>query len=129
MGIQFISPTSMAPPRGHYTPGVVHDGIVYVSGQLPFDKEGQIQLGSIEDQTVRCLYNIEQVLLASQSDLNHILKINIYVHDISLWPRINGVYSKIMGDHKPARTVVPCLLLHYGSEIEIDCIAAIKNNP
>ncbi len=126
MSIHFIAPDTLSPPRGHYTAAVKHNGVIYVSGQLPFDKDGHIQLGTIEEQTALCMYHIEQILLEAQSNLNLILKINIFVSDIALWPRINIEYAKIMGDHKPARIVVPCSPLHHGCQIEIDCIAAIQ---
>ncbi len=126
MSIQFITPGTVAVPKGHYSPGVVHNGTVYVAGQLPIDANGQVQLKSIEEQTALCMHNIEQILLAANSSLQHILKVNVFVSDIALWPRINAEYSKIMGAHKPARIVVPCNPLNYGCQIEIDCIAATK---
>ncbi len=126
MSINLKSPETVAQARGHYSPGVVYNGVVYVSGQLPIDATGTVQLGSIEEQTALCMENIRQILLASQSDLNHILKVNVFVSDIALWPRINTEYAKIMGSHKPARIVVPCNTLNYGCQIEIDCIAAVK---
>jgi 2-iminobutanoate/2-iminopropanoate deaminase len=124
MSIQFISPETAATPKGHYSPGVVHNGVVYVAGQLPIDKDGQVQSGTIEEQTALCMHNIEQILLAANSNLQHILKVNVFVSEIALWPRINAVYTNIMGNHKPARIVVPCNQLNYGCQIEIDCIAA-----
>jgi 2-iminobutanoate/2-iminopropanoate deaminase len=124
--MQLISPPAVATPKGHYSPGVIHNGVVYVAGQLPIDKDGNVQLGSIEEQTALCMHNIEEILKASNSDLQHILKVNVFVSDIALWPRINAEYSKIMGAHKPARIVVPCNQLNYGCLIEIDCIAAVK---
>lgn len=125
MPIQYIQPDTMPVPKGHYTPGIIHHGIVYVAGQLPFDHQGQLQLGSIEEQTTLCMQNMEQILLAAGSNLHHVLKVNIYVSDLELWPRINAAYAQIMGDHKPARAIIPCNTLHYGSLIEIDCIAAV----
>jgi 2-iminobutanoate/2-iminopropanoate deaminase len=126
MSISLISPDSVAKPKGHYSPGVVNNGIVYVSGQLPIDEAGNVQLGSIEEQTVLCMKNIEEILKAANSALNLIVKVNVFVSDISLWPRINAEYSKILGNHKPARIVVPCNQLNYGCQIEIDCIAAVN---
>ncbi|MBC7914667.1 MAG: RidA family protein [Pyrinomonadaceae bacterium] len=124
MSIQFISPETVGTPKGHYSPGVVHNGVVYVAGQLPINKDGQVQLGTIEEQTALCMHNIEQILIAANSNLQHILKVNVFVTDIALWPRINAAYTNIMGNHKPARIVVPCNQLNYGCQIEIDCIAA-----
>jgi 2-iminobutanoate/2-iminopropanoate deaminase len=124
--MQFISPPNIPTPKGHYSPAVVHSGIVYVAGQLPINASGEPQLKSIEEQTVQCMHNIEQILIASNSNLRHILKINIFVSDIANWPAINTAYKGIMGDHKPARIIIPCNTLNYGCGIEIDCIAAVK---
>ena len=124
--MQFISPSTVSTPKGHYSPGVVHNGVVYVAGQLPINANGEVQLGTIEEQTALCMHNIEQILLAANSSLQHILKVNVFVSDIALWPGINAAYSKIMSNHKPARIVIPCNALNYGCGVEIDCIAAVK---
>jgi 2-iminobutanoate/2-iminopropanoate deaminase len=124
--MEYISPSTVSTPKGHYSPGVVHNGIVYVAGQLPINAAGEVQLNSIEEQTVQCMHNIEQILIASNSSLRHILKVNIFVSDIANWAAINAAYSKIMGDHKPARVIIPCNTLNYGCGLEIDCIASQK---
>lgn len=125
--MQFITSPAISTPKGHYSPAVVHLGLVYVSGQLPIDKDGIVNTGEIEEQTALCLHNIKQVLIEARSGLGHILKVNIFVSDIALWPRINAEYSKIMGAHKPARVVVPCNPLNHDCAIEIDCIAAVNS--
>ncbi|WP_323825379.1 RidA family protein, partial [Pseudomonas aeruginosa] len=81
----------------------VHNGTVYVAGQLPIDKDGVVHAGTIEEQTTLCLQNIQHILEAAGSDLNHALKIGVFISDIALWPRFNETYKNIMGDHKPAR--------------------------
>lgn len=126
--MQFISPSTVSTPKGHYSPGVVHNGLVYVAGQLPVNAGGEVQLKSIAEQTALCMHNIEQILLAANSSLQHILKVNVFVSDIALWPEINAEYSRIMGYHKPARIVIPCNALNYGCGVEIDCIAAVKES-
>ena len=115
-------------PKGHYAPAIVHNGIVYVSGQLPLDANGEAQLGSIEEQTTLCMKNMETILKASGSDLGHILKVSVFIADIGNWAKFNETFAKIMGDHRPARIVVPCNLLNRGCGIEIDCIAALPEN-
>lgn len=128
MEIKQIYPAEMKKPRGHYAPGIVHNGVVYVSGQLPINAEGEPQTGSIEDQTTLCLRNIETILHASGSNLRRILKVNVFIADISNWPKFNETFAAIMGDHRPARIVVPCNQLNYGCGIEIDCIAAVLDH-
>jgi 2-iminobutanoate/2-iminopropanoate deaminase len=128
LAMQLISPATVSKPKGHYSPAVVHNDIVYVAGQLPINANGEPQLKSIEEQTNLCMHNIEQILLAANSSLQHILKVNVFVSDITLWPAINAAYSRIMGSHKPARVIIPCHTLNYGCSVEIDCIAAVIEN-
>lgn len=125
MEIKSIYPDAMSRPKGHYSPGIVHNGIVYVSGQLPIDENGEAQLGSIEEQTILCMKNIETILKASGSNLNHIIKVSVFITDIGNWAKFNETFATIMGDHRPARIVVPCNLLNRGCGIEIDCMAAV----
>ena len=127
MEIKSIYPPGMQKPKGHYSPAIIYSGLVFVSGQLPIDANGEAQTGSIEEQTMICMKNIETILESCNSDLNHILKTNVFIADISNWSKFNETYSKIMGDHRPARIVVPCGTLNRGCGIEIDCIAAAKN--
>jgi 2-iminobutanoate/2-iminopropanoate deaminase len=119
--------TSDAPtPLGHYTQGLIHGGILYISGQLPIDPEtGEKLTGSIEEQTQRVLENIYSILIAAGSDKDKVLKTTVYISDLALWDRVNAVYSHFFKEHRPARAVVPTTALHFGCQIEIDAIAAI----
>ena len=121
-----ISTPDAPQPAGHYTQAIVYNGLVYVSGQLPVDPTtGEKRLGSIEEQAEQALKNVAAILSAAGSDLDHVLKTTVYVSDISLWGRVNAVYAKFFGDHRPARAVVPTRELHYGFQVEIEAIAAL----
>ena len=121
-----ISTPNAPKPGGHYSQAVVHDNIVYISGQLPIDpKTGEKKLGSIEEQTYQVLTNLEGIINAAGSSINKVLKTTVYISNIELWSKVNEVYAKFFGDHKPARAVVPTKNLHFGFQIEIDAIAAI----
>jgi 2-iminobutanoate/2-iminopropanoate deaminase len=63
---------------------------------------------------------------AAGSSLDHVLKLGVFVADVAEWPRVNAVCAGRFGDHRPARIVVPCGPMRYGSRIEIDAIAATK---
>jgi 2-iminobutanoate/2-iminopropanoate deaminase len=115
-------------PKGHYAPAVVHNGLVYVSGQLPLDEKGEAQLGPIAAQTALCMKNVESILEACGSSLRHIIKVNVFIADIANWGVFNETFASIMGDHRPARIVVPCNVLNRGCGIEIDCIAALPGH-
>ncbi len=118
--------TEKAPiPAGHYSQAVVYNGLVFVAGQLAIDPQtGERKLASIEEQTERVLKNVSEILKAAGSDMNLVLKMTVFVADIDLWERVNEVYSRVMGEHRPARAVIPTKELHHGFLIEIDAIAA-----
>ena len=65
------------------------------------------------------------VLEAAGSGLEHVLQMTVYVTDISLWPTVNEAYAGVMGDHRPARAVVPVKTLKQGMVIEIQAIAVV----
>lgn len=121
-----IVETSAAPlPAGHYSQAIVHDGVVYVAGQLPIAPGSSDRtVGSMEQQTEQTLRNLEAILNAAGSGLDKVLQMTIYVSDISLWGEVNIAYARVMGAHKPARAVVPVKDLHHGYQIEIQAIAA-----
>jgi len=121
--------TDLAPaPRGHYTQAVVHQGLVYVAGQLPIDPEHPDRPpGSIREQTIRTLQNVEAILIAAGSELPLLLQVTVYITDLSLWGEVNAAYAEVMGEHRPARAVVPVTSLNKGSQIEIQAIAALRS--
>jgi len=120
--------TSSAPtPAGHYSQAIVHNGCVYVAGQLPI-VPGQTErhVGTIEEQTAQVFANIAAILQAAGSDLSRLLQVTVYVSDLALWGRFNAAYAALMGDHRPARAVVPVNALHYGYHVEVQAIAALN---
>ena len=123
--MQAIETRDAPTAAGHYSQAIVHNGVVYVAGQLPIDpKDKNRPVGSIEEQTERTLRNVEAILVAAGSGLDRVLQMTIYISDIELWGGVNTAYSRVMGSHKPARAVVPVKDLHYGYQIEIQAIAA-----
>jgi len=122
-----ISTQNAPKPAGHYSQAIVHNNIVYVSGQLPIEpKTGEKRIGSIEEQTEQALKNLSEILKAAGSNINQVIKTTVYISDIELWERVNAVYSRFFGEHRPARAVVPTRNLHFGFQIEIEAIAAVN---
>ncbi len=122
-----ISTQNAPSPSGHYSQAIVHDNLVYVSGQLPIDPlTGEKRVGSIEEQTEQALKNLFQILKAANSGIDRVIKTTVYISDIKLWDRVNAVYSSFFGGHRPARAVVPTRDLHFGFQIEIEAIAVVS---
>ena len=112
--------------NGHYALATIHNGTVYVSGQFSVNPEtGEKKFGTIEDETLQVLKNVELILKEAGSQKNQIVRMTLYISDIKLWDRVDSVYKEFFGDHKPARTVVPANKLHFDFKIEVDAIAYI----
>lgn len=113
-------------PGGHYSQAIVHQGLAFVSGQLPIDAEGTpAGTAPVGDQTRLVLRNIATILEAAGSGLDRVLQFTIYVSDMDFWPEVNEAYADVMGAHKPARAVIPVKSLHYGVALEVQAIAAV----
>ena len=114
-------------PAGHYSQGILHAGLVYVAGQLGKDAaRPDSPPGTVEEQTERALRNVEAVLVAAGSDLAHVLQMTVYVSDASFWGRVNDVVARVLGDHRPARAVVPVNEFRGGWQVEIQAVAAVR---
>lgn len=125
--MQTIKTPDAPAPAGHYSQAVIHDGLVFVSGQLPIDAASRTPCsGPIEEQTELALRNLRAILDSAGSSIDRVLKTTVYVSDIELWGRVDATYAAFFGAHRPARSVVPTRELHFGCLIEIDAIAAIS---
>jgi 2-iminobutanoate/2-iminopropanoate deaminase len=126
MSITRIETPNAPKPGGHYSQGVIHNGLVFVSGQLAIDPQtGEKKLGSIQEQTEQALANVHAIIQAAGSDWDKVVKMTLFISDIDLWSAVNEVYIRVLGENRPARAVIPCGPLHYGFLIEIEAVAAI----
>jgi len=118
--------TEKAPsPAGHYSQAIISGGLVFVSGQLPIHPESGEIKPTIEKQTHQVMNNLENILIASASSLDKVVKATLYISDISLWAKVNAIYAERFGSHKPARAVVPTRDLHFGCLIEVEVVAEL----
>jgi 2-iminobutanoate/2-iminopropanoate deaminase len=125
MEIKRINTPNAPKPAGHYSQATVYNGLVFVAGQLSIDPAtGAHKTGAIEEQTELALSNVLAILEAAGSDWSRVLKMTVYVADINLWDAVNKVYSRMLGEHRPARAIIPTGALHHGFLIEVDAVAA-----
>jgi 2-iminobutanoate/2-iminopropanoate deaminase len=119
--------TEKAPKAiGPYSQAVVHNGLAYLSGQIPLDPaSGQLVEGDIAVQTERVLDNLRAVLEAAGSSLDRVLKTTVFLRDMSDFPRMNEVYARYFASNPPARSTVQAARLPRDVSVEIDCIAAV----
>jgi 2-iminobutanoate/2-iminopropanoate deaminase len=128
MSIEFILTPNASPPGGHYSQATVFENLIFTAGQLAITTTGERLNGPIEEQALQALKNIKAIIEAAGSDLNHVLKTTVFISDISLWPKVNQVYSEFFGNHKPARSIIPVKELNHGFLIEIEAIAIKKSS-
>ena len=128
--IQTIRTPHAPAPAGHYSQATVYNGLVYVAWQLPLNPHtGHVEHeGDAEAQTERTLRNVEAVLTAAGSDLNHLLSVTLYVTGRDLWPQVNAAFNRVLGTHKPARAIIPVPELKPGCTIEIQAVAAVPQD-
>lgn len=119
--------TEKAPkPVGPYSQGVKAGGFLFVAGQIPIDPStGRIVEGSFEDKVRRVLENVKAVVEAAGGSLDNVVKVTVYLKDISLFDRFNKVYAEYFPRNPPARVVVEVSNLPKGVELEVEAIAYI----
>lgn len=112
---------------GHYSPGIIHNGILYISGQLSIDPEtGSPAEGGVKKEAEQALRNLDLILTSAGVSREQVLSCRVYIPDVAYWGELNEVYSEYFGDHKPARVVVPSNNLYGGCKVEIEAIAACE---
>jgi len=100
------------------------DRLIFVSGQGGVDPSTGTIADDVEQQTEQCLRNVQTILEAAGSSLQHVLRCGVFLIDMGEFKKMNGVYARMFGDHRPARTTVQVAgLPGDGMCIEIDAIA------
>lgn len=109
---------------GPYSQAIVHNGLAYLSGQIPLDPATNTLVeGDIEVQTERVFKNLSAVLVACGSSMEKVLKTTVFLKDMDDFPKMNEVYAKYLGESLPVRSTVQAAKLPRDVKIEIDCIA------
>src|SRR6266849_2108620 len=122
-----IRAPNLPAPVGPYSAGIAFERLVFVSGQGAIDPAtGQLAGDDVATQTAQCLRNIEAILQAAGSGLQHVLRCGVFLVDIREFPTMNASYARVFGDHRPARTTVQVAALPGdGLRVEIDAVAYI----
>ncbi len=122
-----VHAANLPAPVGPYSPGMGFERLVFVSGQGATDPAtGQLAGPDATAQTEQCLKNLQAILQAAGSDLQYVLRCGVFLIDMSEFKAMNAVYSRMFGDHRPARTTIQAAgLPGAGLRVEIDCIAYV----
>lgn len=120
-----ISTDKAVKPFGHYSQGIVYNDLIFVSMQLGASPHHPNKVGTIEEQTTQALTNVAAILEEAGSNLQKVLKVTVYVSDMSSWEAINAIYVDFFKAHRPARGVVPTGTFHKGFQVAFDVIASV----
>jgi 2-iminobutanoate/2-iminopropanoate deaminase len=124
MNRETITAGNAPEPAGPYSHAVVAGGFVYVSGQGPVQPETGEMPDSFREQVRQTLNNLKSILEAAGSGLDHVVKINAYITDLTRFSEFNEVYKEFFQNAPPARTTVATALL--GMLVEVDCVALVE---
>ena len=127
MSVRPVHAPNLPKPVGPYSPAMAFDRLVFVSGQGATDPgTGRLAGSDVALQTEQCLRNVEAILVAAGSSLQHVLRCGVFLIDMSEFQQMNAVYARVFGDHRPARTTIQAAALPgEGLRVEIDCIAYV----
>lgn len=119
--------TARAPKAiGPYSQAVSSDGLIFCSGQIALDPvSGELQSGSVADETRACMQNLTAVLDAAGASWTDVVKVNAYLTDIDQFTAFNEVYAEFVGEEPPARAAIGVAALPKGAQVEVECIARV----
>ncbi len=124
--VQPVVSGNLPSPVGPYSPGVVVGNLVFVSGQSGREPGTGRIAPDVESQTEQVLKNIATILEAAGSGLQHVIRCGVFLVDMNEFPKMNEVYARAFGTHRPARTTVEVSgLPGTGLRVEIDAVAVI----
>jgi len=124
-----IMQTDRAPAAiGPYSQAVVANGLLFTAGQIALDPASmQVVEGDVVAQSEQVLSNLGAVLASAGATWSDVVKTTVYLTDMHDFPRLNEVYSRVMGDARPARSTVQVSGLPRGVLVEIDLVAALPS--
>lgn len=122
---QPVSTSKGAPPQGIYSQAIIAEGKqVYVSGQGPVDPAtGELKRSSFEEEAKQTFQNVTTLLEEAGTSWDYVVKVNIYLQDLSHFAAMNEIYKTFAKEPYPARTTVEAGLNQIA--IEVDCVALI----
>ena len=109
---------SGAPPAGHYAPGIVARGLVFVSGQVA---EGP----DVGSQVRGELEKVRGVLQEAGARLEHLVQLTVFLHGMEHWDAVDAAVAQVLGAHRPARAVIPVGDFGDGILVELTAVAAL----
>ncbi|MES9830409.1 MAG: Rid family detoxifying hydrolase [Candidatus Thiodiazotropha sp.] len=121
-----ITTTPKAPQAiGPYSQAIATESLLYTSGQIPLTAAGEKVEGDITIQTEQVFDNLEAILDNSDTALDQVIKVTVFMTDLAEFTAMNEVFARRFGEHRPARSTVQVTALPTNARVEIEAIARI----
>lgn len=121
-----VSTTKAPAAIGPYSQAIIHNGLVYCSGQIPLDPETMTIIGQdATTQAEQVMKNLNEVLSEAGSDFSKVIRCSIFLDDMGDFGKVNEVYGSYFEADPPARETVAVQTLPKEVLVEISCIAYI----
>jgi 2-iminobutanoate/2-iminopropanoate deaminase len=123
--IKYINEVKDAPQAiGPYSQATTAGGLTFISGQIPIDpQKGQMVEGGIEEQAEMVMKNLTAILRQQGLTFQHVMKATIFLTDLANFQKVNAIYAKHLGNHRPARATIQVSALPMNAQVEIEMIA------
>jgi aminoacrylate peracid reductase len=123
---KIVVPAGTSKPIAPFSPGTLADGVVYVSGTLPFDKDNNVvHVGDASAQTRHVLETIKSVIETAGGTMEDVTMNHIFITDWANYQAVNTVYAEYFPGDKPARYCIQCGLVKPDALVEIATVAHI----
>lgn len=122
--MRIISSAAAPKPVAAYSQAIEANGFIFTAGQLGLNPETGKLASGLEAQTEQVFRNLAALLEAAGSSVDRVVKVNIFLADLTHFAPVNAIYERFVGAHRPARTTIEAGALPQGALIEVDLIAA-----
>lgn len=123
--MEFLSSDNAPAAIGPYSQAVKVNGMLYTSGQIALELNGEMVENDIKKQTRKIFSNIKAILEDNHTSMDNVIKVNIYLTDMNDFGVVNVIMAEVFGDHKPVRSTIAVAGLPKNAMIEMDIIATI----
>ncbi|KAI9724280.1 MAG: hypothetical protein M1828_003704 [Chrysothrix sp. TS-e1954] len=129
LGVERVSTDKACPVAGPYSQAILapQGRTLYISGQLPATRTGDLITTSISEKTAACLANVRAILTAAdpEASLSNLVKVTVFLSDMGHFAEMNGRYESEFGGHRPSRSCVAVRTLPKGVDVEIEGVAVV----
>lgn len=121
--MQTISTNNAPQAIGPYSQGKIVGNLIFISGQIALNTNGEFINGDVSIQSVQVLENLKAILENAESRLDDVIKTTVFLSDMNDFEAMNAVYARYFNEHKPVRSTIAVKTLPKNAKVEIECIA------